>query len=259
MPALEIGQHRDIMGIRVAALGWTQALDELRQALNGDGPQRVFNFLNANNANLAMRDPDYRQGLSKSEVLPDGVGVDIASRALHGSAFPANLNGTDFIPALLVYSERPLKVALIGARPDVLARAVANFKAATPWHEFVAVSDGFFDKTDSAQVLRNLSAIDPDLTLVGMGSPSQEIWIDANIKRGHGRVVIGVGALFDFVSGAVPRAPQVMRNLRLEWVWRLLIEPSRLWRRYILGNPVFLFHLLRYMVFGVSRQSGLPA
>jgi UDP-N-acetyl-D-mannosaminuronic acid transferase (WecB/TagA/CpsF family) len=64
-----------------------------------------FQFLNANNANLAMRDQTYRQGLSRCEVLPDGVGVDIASRTLHGSAFPANLNGTDFIPALLVHIE----------------------------------------------------------------------------------------------------------------------------------------------------------
>ncbi|MDF1610126.1 WecB/TagA/CpsF family glycosyltransferase [Hoeflea sp. YIM 152468] len=259
MPASSKGQHRDIMGIRVAALGWCQALDKLKAALVGDGPQRIFNFLNANNANLAMRNPIYRQGLSKCEVLPDGFGVDIASRALHGTAFPANLNGTDFIPALLVHMERPLKVALIGGRPAVLDAALANFTAATPWHEFIAVSDGFFDKTDSARVLQDLSAINPDITLVGMGSPSQEIWIDANIRPGHGRVVFGVGALFDFVSGAVPRAPQTIRNLRLEWLWRLFHEPSRLWRRYILGNPVFLFHVLRYKILGAGGRSGVPA
>lgn len=259
MPASRDGQHRDIMGIRVAALGWSQALDELKAALVGDGPQRIFNFLNANNANLAMRNPIYRQGLSKCEVLPDGFGVDIASRALHGTAFPANLNGTDFIPALLVHTERPMKVALIGGRPAVLEAALANFRTATPWHEFVAVSDGFFGQSGSARVLQDLSVLNPDITLVGMGSPSQEIWIADNIRQGHGRVVFGVGALFDFVSGAVPRAPQSIRNLRLEWLWRLIQEPSRLWRRYILGNPVFLFYVLRYKVFGAGRQAGVPA
>ena len=259
MPAVENGQHRDIMGIRVSALGWSQALDELKRAIDGNGPQRIFNFLNANNANLAMRNPEYRRGLSKSEILPDGVGVDIAARALHGSAFPANLNGTDFIPALLVHSERPLKVALIGARPENLERAVSRFKFATPWHDFVAVSDGYFDKADSSKVLADLAEINPDITLIALGSPSQEIWIDRNISQGHGRVVFGVGALFDFVSGAIPRAPLAIRNLRLEWLWRLVLEPSRLWRRYILGNPVFLFHLLRYKVFGTGRQAGIPA
>jgi len=206
-----------------------------------------------------MRDPNYRLGLSKCEVLPDGVGVDIASRVLYATAFPANLNSTDLIPALLVHSERPLKVALIGARPEILERALANFRAAIPWHELIAVADGYFDKSDSGKVLADLSAINSDITLVGMGSPSQEIWIDTNIRQGHGCVVFGVGALFDFVSGAVPRAPQVFRNLRLEWVWHLVLEPSRLRRRYVLGNPVFLFHLLRYKVFGAGWQAGLPA
>ena len=258
MPVMENGEHRDIMGIRVAALGWSQALDEFARAIDGDGPQRIFNFLNANNANLAMRNPKYRQGLSRSEVLPDGVGVDIASRAFYGTAFPANLNGTDFIPALLVHSDRPLKVALIGARPENLARAVAGFKAATPWHEFVAVSDGYFDRADSSKILADLAAVNPDITLIGLGSPAQEIWIDTHIRQGHGRVVFGVGALFDFVSGAVPRAPLFLRDLRLEWVWRLIIEPSRLWRRYLVGNPVFLFHVLRYKLFGARRQAALP-
>ncbi len=256
---MEQEQHRDIIGIRVAALGWRQALDDLTRGLDEKGPQRIFNFLNANNANLAMRDSVYRQGLSRCEVLPDGVGVEIASRTLHGISFPANLNGTDFIPALLVHVERPLKVALIGARPEMLAGAAENFKILTPWHEFHQVSDGFFDKSDSSQVLEKLAAIDPDITLVAMGTPQQEIWIDSNIRQGHGRMVFGVGALFDFISGAVPRAPMAVRQLRLEWVWRLIQEPSRLWCRYIVGNPVFLFHVFRYKLRRAIRTSQIPA
>ncbi|MDZ7600993.1 MAG: WecB/TagA/CpsF family glycosyltransferase [Hoeflea sp.] len=256
---MEQQQHRDIIGIRVAALGWRQALDDLTRALDEKGPQRIFNFLNANNANLAMRDPGYRKGLSRCEVLPDGVGVEIASRTLHGISFPANLNGTDFVPALLVHAERPLKIALIGARPEMLAGAAKNFKILTPWHEFHEVSDGFFDKSDSSPVLAKLAAIDPDITLVAMGTPQQELWIDSNIRPGHGRMVFGVGALFDFISGAVPRAPMAVRQLRLEWVWRLVQEPSRLWYRYIVGNPVFLFHVFRYKFRRVHRDSEIPA
>lgn len=259
MPDLQHSAHRDIMGIRVSALGWTQALDQLQAAIEGDGMPRVFNFLNANNANLAMRNDTYRRGLSRCEVLPDGFGVDIASRTLHGTAFPANLNGTDFVPALLVHIERPLKVALIGARPDILARAVDSFRTTTPWHDFRAIADGYFDKSESGPVLERLADFDPDITLVALGSPVQELWIDSHITKRHGRVVFGVGALFDFISGSVPRAPLTMRNLRLEWVWRLMIEPSRLWRRYIVGNPVFLFHVLRYKMTGANRADGVPA
>jgi UDP-N-acetyl-D-mannosaminuronic acid transferase (WecB/TagA/CpsF family) len=139
-------QHRDILGVRVAALEWGDALRKVEEAVNADGAQRIFNFLNANNANLAMRDQTYRRGLSRCEVFPDGVGVDIASRTLYGTAFPANLNGTDLIPAVLVHIERPLKIALIGARPEVLEQAVTNFQSATPWHRFHAVSDGYFEQ-----------------------------------------------------------------------------------------------------------------
>ncbi|WP_420410649.1 WecB/TagA/CpsF family glycosyltransferase [Hoeflea sp.] len=251
--------HRDILGVRVAALGWRDALRKIEQAVTGDGPQRVFNFLNAHNANLAMTNTTYRNGLARCEVLPDGVGVDLASRTLHGTAFPANLNGTDLLPAVLVHIEKPLTVALIGARPEVLERAVENFRAATPWHSFHAVSDGYFERADSAKVTARLEALDPDITLVALGSPAQELWIDAHIRPGHGKVVFGVGALFDFVSGSVARAPEMMRNLRLEWLWRLILEPSRLWRRYILGNPVFLLNLLKYKVGGARRNDRVMA
>ncbi|MCY0149951.1 WecB/TagA/CpsF family glycosyltransferase [Hoeflea sp. G2-23] len=258
MTTKETGEHRDIMGIRVAAFGWTQALERLEQSVDDEGAPHVVNFLNAHNANLAMRDPNYREGLAKCEVLPDGLGVDIASRTFYGTSFPANLNGTDLVPALLVYIQRPLKVALIGGRPDILKVAAERFASATPWHTFHAVSDGYFDRSNSAAILDQLAAIDPDITLVALGSPTQEVWIDTHIRQGHGRLVMGVGALFDFVSGAVPRAPQAFRTLRVEWLWRLILEPSRLWRRYIVGNPVFLWHVLRYKLMSASRNSRIP-
>jgi UDP-N-acetyl-D-mannosaminuronic acid transferase (WecB/TagA/CpsF family) len=154
MEAQQSEQHRDILGIRVAALEWRDALRKVEEAVNGGGPQRIFHFLNANNANLAMRNQTYRQGLSRSEVLPDGVGVDLASRTLCRAAFPANLNGTDFVPALLVHIERPLTIALIGARPEILEQAVANLQAATPWHRYHAVADGYFERSQQRRRAR---------------------------------------------------------------------------------------------------------
>ena len=259
MRMMEISNERDILGIRVKVLGWTEALDELTLTLGADRPPRIINFLNANNANLAVRNPAYRLGLARSEVLPDGVGVDIASKALYGAAFPANLNGTDLVPALLVHVTRPLRIALIGARADVLAKAVECFAVATPWHSFHAVADGYFDLGQSSDVLARLEAVAPDITLVALGSPAQEVWINDHIGPGHGKLVFGVGALFDFVSGHVPRAPKMVRDLRLEWVYRLILEPGRLWRRYIIGNPVFLFNVLCYKLAGESRKQRFAA
>lgn len=257
MDAHETDKDRDILGIRVKALGWTEALDDLERSLAADEPQRIINFLNAHNANTAMRNADYREGLSRSEVLPDGIGVDIASKAFYGRPFPANLNGTDLVPALLVRVSRPLKVALIGASADVLAKATENFRAATPWHQFFAVADGFFDRGDSARVLDDLAQLAPDITLVAMGSPTQEVWVDSHFDSRHGRLVFGVGALFDFIAGEVPRAPDFVREMRLEWVFRLGMEPGRLWRRYVIGNPLFLYHVLRYKLSGGKQRRPL--
>lgn len=241
---------RDILGIRVKVLDWPQAMRELEDALEPGRPQRIVNFLNANNANIAHGNQAYRRSLARCDVLADGIGVDIASRLLHGRPFPANLNGTDLVPAFLVHVTRPLRVALVGAREEVIAAAAAKFARATPWHEFRAVSHGYFNAAQTDDVLADLAAFDPDVTLVALGSPAQEIFIDTYMGPGHGQVVFGVGALFDFVSGVVPRAPQLVRDLRLEWVYRLIMEPGRLWRRYILGNPVFIYRVLRYKFSG---------
>lgn len=254
MQISEADRERDILGVRVKALNWPEILDEFDQILDGIKSPRIVNFLNAHNANQATLDGRYRDVLTRSVVLPDGIGVDIASKALHGSPFPANLNGTDLVPALLVHTARPLRVALIGARPEVLELAAAGFRKATPWHEFHAVAHGYFDRDRPGDVLDRLAALEPDLTLVAMGSPIQEIWIDTHMRPGHGRLVMGVGALFDFVSGIVPRAPEPVRNLRLEWLFRLSLEPSRLWRRYVVGNPVFLYRVIRYKIRTASRQ-----
>ena len=235
---------REILDIDVAWLNRSQAFDDIREALSSD-EQTVYAFLNAHNANIAMTNRQYRSALGRCTVLPDGLGVDIAARALYGQPFPANLNGTDFVPALLAYLVKPRRIALVGAQPEVLSAATAMFRKKTPWHDFIAVSDGYFDKNDCGTVLEKLAAVDADIVLVAMGSPMQELWINDNIGKEHGRVVIGVGALFDFVSETVPRAPAFLRSLRSEWIFRLYWEPRRLWRRYILGNPLFLLRVMR--------------
>lgn len=250
MRALEHLPVRDILGVKVSVLEWLGALKALDEALGEGRPQHIVNFLNANNANIAQANERYRLCLAHSQVLPDGIGVDIAAKALYGEPFPSNLNGTDLVPAFLVHMARPLRVALIGAREDVLEKALASFRRISPWHEFCAVSDGYFKEGEAKLILADLARFKPDVTLVALGSPMQEIWIDAHMKPEHGQLVFGVGALFDFVSGITPRAPKIVRSLRLEWAYRLLREPARLWRRYILGNPLFLLRVLRHRLFG---------
>jgi len=241
--APETFETRDILGVPVASLDWSEAIALLARRLE----ERRFTpvgFMNAHNANVASRDPEFARALAGFLILPDGVGVDIASKVLYGKAFPANLNGTDFVPGFLAASAQPLTVGLLGATRRNAEGAAHAFQQLTPHHRFIVVHDGFFRPAEEPAILARLEELKPDVLLVAMGVPRQEFWIAQNIGPQHCLVPIAVGALLDFMSGAVPRAPALVRRLRAEWLFRLYVEPGRLWRRYIFGNPAFIVRIV---------------
>ncbi|MCR5858397.1 WecB/TagA/CpsF family glycosyltransferase [Mesorhizobium sp. J428] len=233
----------EILGVPVVAMGWQEALD----ILGGYLRNRFFmpvGFLNAHNANVACADREFARALDSFLVLPDGVGVDIAAKWLHGRPFPANLNGTDFVPALIASISSPLKVALLGATQENAGGAAEQLSALAPQHEYRVIHDGYFTKEQEPDIIADIADYRPDILLVAMGVPRQELWIERNLTSIHCTMPIAVGALLDFLSGRVPRAPLWVRRLRLEWLYRLWIEPGRLWRRYVVGNPLFLARVL---------------
>lgn len=244
---------RDIGGVGIAVLTQAAALAELSDAM-ATGRHLKLAFCNANLVNVAARDAAVMRHLSGFLVLADGIGVDIGGWLLHGAPFPANLNGSDFIPSLLAAEARPLRVGLIGGRPGVADRAAERLARRFPRHAFSVISHGYFGASEEAGLLSELKAAPPDLLLVALGNPAQEKWIADKLGPQHCAVAAGVGALFDFFAGEVPRAPEALRRTRLEWVYRLWREPRRLWRRYVLGNPAFLMRLLWQRAFGRSRS-----
>jgi exopolysaccharide biosynthesis WecB/TagA/CpsF family protein len=249
-----LASRRSIFDLPVCDLGWDDALVFINELLSVPVGQTSISFVNAHNMLLALRDDEYREILSQNLVLPDGIGLNIASKIAHGAPFPANLNGTDFVPALLTFMEQPRRIGLIGGSRDVIEAAAANFRRHTPWHEFIVVSDGFFDKEDPSVVVDELSRQKLDIVIVGMGTPLQEKWAHDHIREDHARLVLTVGALFDFISGSIPRAPHLVRAMRLEWAYRLVQEPNRLWRRYAVGIPVFLYRVAQY---GFRRRANI--
>jgi exopolysaccharide biosynthesis WecB/TagA/CpsF family protein len=156
--------------------------------------------------------------------------------------------GTDFIPDLLAAlgDLRP-RVFLYGAAPGIADRAARVLEGRCPGLRVVGTDHGFGDAT---VVVARVRAARPDVLLVALGNPLQEAWIADHLRSLDARVAIGVGALFDYLSGNVRRAPTWVRTLRCEWLFRLALEPGRLWRRYVLGNPRFLWRVLRSRVAG---------
>lgn len=234
---------REILGVRIRDLPQADALAAIHGAIRERRHLKVA-FCNAHTANIAFGHAGFREALRHFMVLADGIGVDIAAHWLSGAPFKANLNGTDLIPELLRTADKPLTIALIGARPDVAIKAATVLAKFGPGHTVATIIDGFAEP-DAKVAWRDALATNPvDIVLVAMGNPAQELWIDANLDSRHAAVAIGVGALFDFLAGEVSRAPGLVRRMRLEWVWRLMMEPRRLFLRYVLGNPLFLLRVL---------------
>ena len=242
--AATLSPKRRIAGVEVIDAKGGDVIQRLRAGLMGERMTRIA-FLNAHCANVARRDEAYREAMAQCLVLPDGVGVDIGAKILYGAPFAENLNGTDFLPRFLI--------ALEGCRRGIADRAVLSLAAIAPQHHYEAVSDGFFGEDGVSDVLSRLEEGRFDIVLVAMGVPLQERFIVDALDHRHGRLAFAVGALFDFLAGEVVRAPRAIRRLRLEWVWRLVLEPGRLWRRYVLGNPLFIAGMLKDRVLRLLR------
>ncbi len=230
---------RDILGIRVSVATTPQAVDCLDDRLQQHTPTCV-GFFNANTSNQAASQPRLAELLQGWLVFCDGIGADIASRVLYGAAFPENLNGTDFTPHFLRHTRHKLRVFVLGGHPDVTQRATDELKRQAPQHQYVGSQHGYFRPEDVPAIVGSIRNLKTDLLLVAFGTPLQEFWLADHFAATQCRLGFAVGGLLDFVSGNKPRAPLWVRRVRMEWIYRLILEPRRMWRRYILGNARFL-------------------
>jgi beta-1,4-glucosyltransferase len=181
-------------------------------------------------------------------IVNDGIGMDLAAAFFHGRRFKENLNGTDFTPYLFRHSATPLRVYMIGGKPEVLAKA-SEYLHQRLDQQVVGVCDGYGGIKNTPDLITHINQAKPDVVLVALGNPIQEAWILDHRQSLDASVVIGVGALFDFWAGEKPRAPKVIQKLHLEWLYRLMLEPRRLMRRYTVDILVFFSHCYKYRRF----------
>jgi exopolysaccharide biosynthesis WecB/TagA/CpsF family protein len=242
-----------ILDIPFSRVAPADAIARVRAMLTGTGSHHIV-LANAHTLNCTAVDPAYRAVLQRAAlVLRDGVGVELAAK-LTGQRLEYNFVGTDFVPLLLAAVATPrVRVFLYGGVAGVAPAAGAALQRFSPAIEVVGCEDGYGDPEAVAERIR---AAAPQVLLVARGNPLQETWIDANLARLNVRVAIGVGALFDFLAGRVVRAPRWVRRMRMEWIYRLWLEPGRLWRRYLVGNVVFMSRIaVSIMRDGQGRKS----
>jgi N-acetylglucosaminyldiphosphoundecaprenol N-acetyl-beta-D-mannosaminyltransferase len=204
-------------------------------------------YVNAHVVNQSRVTPGLGDALRRADlVYCDGYGVRLAARVLN-MPVPHRMTGADWIWTLATLCElRGQPIYLLGSEPPIAREAAARLRRSYPRLDVVGAHHGFFDldSPHNERVIEDINAHRPRIVLVGMGTPKQELWVDRYAERIDGAVVWTVGALFDYVSGHIPRAPRWLADNGLEWIFRLAIEPQRMWRRYLLGNPVFLSRVL---------------
>jgi N-acetylglucosaminyldiphosphoundecaprenol N-acetyl-beta-D-mannosaminyltransferase len=250
LPALFLGGTQGvtadvatILDIRIDNLTLDHAVEQVVAQLAANEPSQVC-FVNADCVNIAQHDLQYLEILRRADLtLADGIGLKLAGKIL-GSPIRQNVNGTDMFPRLCSALSRSGRgMFLLGGLPGV-PEAVRDWLAANyPQVNVRGCHHGYFSPQQEPAVLRQIAESGAELLLVALGAPRQEKWIDRHQRDTGARVAMGVGGLFDFYSGRIPRCPQWLREMGLEWLYRFWQEPGRLWRRYFVGNGVFLLRV----------------
>ena len=207
--------------------------------------KKSFFFINANSLNIATRNDQHFTNLRLGDyVFADGMGIRLACK-LQGQRLVDNVNGTDLLPHLCQLIEKKnFSVFLLGAKPGIAKKMKYKLEQTYAGINIVGEHHGYFKSQNSQRVIDKINNVKPDIVLVALGSPYQEDWINIHKSQLTTNALIGVGGLFDFASGQIKRAPKFMRKNGLEWVYRLYQEPVRLFKRYIIGNPVFIGKVL---------------
>lgn len=235
----------NILGVGIDALSSHEVLSHLEKYIQGGGSHAIY-ITNSHTINLACRLPEYRRILNQgSLVLNDGAGMALAA-FLKQRAFPENLVGTDLIPKILnLACAKGYKIFLLGGEPGLAGRSAGFIQAAYPNIRIAGVHHGYLNSGTNRQVVGRIQKAKPELLLVGMGNPMQEMWIHRHLRETRAAVAIGVGGIFKYYSGAMKRAPLRMRNMGLEWLYLLWADPRRSWPRYLLGHPAFITRALK--------------
>lgn len=242
-----------ILNSRVTILTFENTLDVVRSFIESpDGKCHHVVAAGFHGLWEAYKDPYLHRILNSADLwVPDGIAPVWIAR-LRGMKTACRIPGADLMHRILsLANDRGYRSFFYGDTAETLARLTRNLQHRYPGHKITGVlSPPFRPLTveEDQETIRRINGAHPDIVWVGLGMPKQDKWIFQHRDQLNARVAIGVGAAFGFLAGTVRRAPQVVGDHGFEWAWRLAMEPRKLWKRYLLGGPQFVFHVLLEMI-----------
>jgi N-acetylglucosaminyldiphosphoundecaprenol N-acetyl-beta-D-mannosaminyltransferase len=237
-----------ILGVKIDSIDILSLHDQMINLIKNKQKSIISN-VNIQGINIAYENKWYRDFLNESDIVfCDGYGIKVAANIL-GHDIPERITYADWTWSLAeMCDHNHFSLYFLGGKEGIAWQAEQKLKQRFPNLLIAGSYHGFFNKTtghpENEAVIQSINAVKPDILLVGFGMPIQEKWIMENFERLDVKVFLPVGAAFDYVSGNVRRAPRWMTDHGLEWLGRLIIEPRRLWKRYIIGIPVFFYRIL---------------
>ena len=233
-----------LFGITMDNVTMPEAMGRIREMLAGSEKHFVVTP-NVDHLVRLHKDAEFREVYSRASlVLPDGMPVIWASRLL-GRPLKERVAGSDMmLPACKLAAETKARVYFLGSMPGVAEKAVEKLKGMFPDLQVAGYySPPFGFEKDGEENKRIVSAINAsrtDVLFVALGAPKQEKWIAAHRSELNIKVGLCIGAGIDFIAGTVKRAPAWMHRMGLEWFWRLMSDPGRLWKRYLIEDMLFI-------------------
>ncbi|MBE9125330.1 MULTISPECIES: WecB/TagA/CpsF family glycosyltransferase [unclassified Coleofasciculus] len=240
----------NICGIDIDGYAFDEVVEAIAHYALSDGTPEYVVTPNAQHILTLQKDVQFREIYRKAFlVVPDGVSLLWAAKFLQ-TPLQGRVNGTDLFERLCAIApEKGLKIFLLGGRPGAAEKVKETLQTRHPGLQIVGTHCppyGFESNPEELALINSkIKTASPHILFVGLGAPKQEKWIYANYKELGVPISIGIGVSFELVADMVKRAPIWMQKTGLEWFFRLLVEPNRLWQRYILGNPHFIWLVLR--------------
>lgn len=234
-----------IGGILIDPLTMQETINLVEEYIEQKIPLHLMG-VNADKINSAQKNDYLKEIINKCGIInADGASAVMASNFLK-KPLPERVAGIDLMQELVKKSEeKGYKIFLLGAKQEIVEKTVGVLTKQYPNLEIAGFRNGYFDETEWDKVAQNIKNVSPDIVFVGITSPLKEYLIEYLQDKGINSVLMGVGGSFDVISGKIPRAPQWVQNLNLEWLFRVAHEPRRLFKRYFVGNSQFLKLVLK--------------